>query len=147
MATFAKSRVTTGLAGVSILAIVALLYGPFINSPPFFDDANFFNRSWPSVVTPSWLNVFDSRSVSTGTFAFTYRFWGYTHSAYRVGNLLLHFLTAFSLFFSCAICWRMYAARIRNRRPRRRTTLCPSSRRGVCGRLYHRAFHHSCGVI
>ena len=98
MAIPTKGRITTFLAAVSLLAVVTLLYGPFITSPPFFDDANFFDNPRPTVVNPTWRNIFDTRPVAWSAFAFTYRFWGLEPAAYRAGNLIFHFLTAFSLF-------------------------------------------------
>lgn len=98
MTTAAKGLIKTLLAAVTILAIVVLLYVPFIDNPPFFDDASFFGEPRPSVVNPSWRNIFETRPVMWGAFAATYRFWGLEPSAYRAGNLLLHFLTAYSLF-------------------------------------------------
>ena len=98
MTTMVKSRITAPLAALLMLVIVAALYGPFINNPPFFDDDYFFHALPGSVLNPSWSHLFDNRSVSTGTLALTYRFWAYDPGAYRIGNLFFHFLTSFSLF-------------------------------------------------
>ena len=86
------------LAGLGIFIVVALLYGPYVGSPSIFDDVYFFLEPQKYVDSLSWSGLFDRRWVSNATLALTYRLWGAEHGAYHIGNLLIHGLTAFSLF-------------------------------------------------
>lgn len=93
-----KIRRSTLFAAMAIFSCVALLYGPFVNSAPFFDDTFFFADPKGSLGNLSLSRLLDTRWVWRGTLALTYWLWGISYSAYRIGNLLIHALTAFSLF-------------------------------------------------
>jgi len=93
-----RNYLPTLLAGFGIFIMVALLYGPYVDNPTIFDDVYFFLEPQKYIDSLSWFGLFDARWVSTATLALTYWLSGTEHSAYHVGNLLIHFLTAFSLF-------------------------------------------------
>lgn len=88
----------TPIAAAVVSLLVALLYGPFIESPVIFDDVYFFVNPQAYVEGLLSAGLTDRRWVSDATLVLTYRSWGLEVSAYRVGNLLMHALTAFSLF-------------------------------------------------
>ena len=97
-ATPLSSRTSTQLAGLAIALLVIGLYGPFINSPPIFDDLYFFVDPLAYAGHLTWSDLLSSRWIWLGSLELSYWLWGVNPRAYHGGNLLLHALTAFSLF-------------------------------------------------
>ena len=93
-----KGRCAAALAALAIGLLVLGLYGPFVGSPPIFDDLFFFVDPRGYAGNLSWASLLQSRWVWRGSLELSYRLWGVNPVAYHAGNLLLHAATAFSLF-------------------------------------------------
>lgn len=83
----------------SLLVLVLLLYAGTLDFPLVFDDqATPFTdpATLDTLAVQSWPGFF--RGLSTATFIWTYRAVGWHIELFRLGNVLLHFFTAFLLF-------------------------------------------------
>lgn len=79
-----------------LMAVVAALYGPFLQNPLVFDDKSLFATSvLTDALAPSLL---DSRWVSYISLAWTRELFGSGLIAFRLGNLMLHAVNAVLLF-------------------------------------------------
>ena len=83
---------------LSLIAMAALVYLPFLGSPFVFDDLNFFSSRAARYYTTSISN-FDLRWLPSATLAWTQTLFLDAPHVYRLGNLLLHAVNVVLLFF------------------------------------------------
>ena len=94
---------------VSLVVLVAALYGQFLWNPTFFDDASFFMPDYDG--SPHVLQFAEAfsplvlRSLPYATLAWTGQLFGYDLIGFRIGNLALHAATVVALFF---FLWQLF---------------------------------------
>ena len=83
-----------------LVAVVAALYGQFLNNPVVFDDLSIFilDNDGNQVVSRFHFSLFQLRSLPYATLAWTKAWFGLDLVNFRIGNLLLHALVVLSLF-------------------------------------------------
>jgi protein O-mannosyl-transferase len=96
-----KTVQKNGVLSLLLLALVALLYGQFLWNPILFDDLPFFmvDMDGKLPVKNFHLELFQLRSLPYATLAWTNNWLGLDLNHFRMGNLLLHGMTAIVLFF------------------------------------------------
>lgn len=91
-----KPNLTVWVWPLALVLITVLLYAPFISSPPFFDDLNYFDHS-AEIIREGFL--FAPRWLSRWTLGRTFEYFGTGPEAFRIGNLAIHAGVAIALFY------------------------------------------------
>lgn len=83
-----------------LIALVAALYGQFLENPILFDDLHFFmvDNDGKQPVSAYRFSLFELRSLPYATLAWTKAGFGLDLINFRVGNLLLHAAVVLALF-------------------------------------------------
>jgi tetratricopeptide (TPR) repeat protein len=84
-----------------LLAVVAALYGQFLNNPIVFDDLGLFilDNDGNQTVSSFHYSLFQLRSLPYASLAWTKAWFGLDLVNFRLGNLLLHAGVVLGLFF------------------------------------------------
>lgn len=109
-----KSNQKTGLLGLLLVALVAALYGQFLQNAIVFDDLYFFmlDNDGNQPVSSYHFALFELRSLPYATLAWTKAAFGLDLINFRIGNLLLDAAVVLALFaFLSALFAAVYGER------------------------------------